>query len=373
MNYNDDAVCLQSGIYRIMQEDVSEAPELFDFKLIPNPASQQITVDLKFANDEAVHFEIRNLLGGIIKEFVIDKGLKSIVFSINNFEQGIYFVRVRKRGSNTECEKIGNYKMKNYIVIILLFASNLAFGQGYNHNYLVGYDFAYPPWGIYSDKGIIKVDTANFYVIGLSRKMKFRGAQANIANANGDLLFYTNGCWIANALEDTMPNGNGIATDLVDSQWCSTAGIQWIQSSLILPLPDDSSRYLLFHHGNSYANPPYNLPLTSFYSVIDMNLDSGRGDVVAGQKKITLIQDTILPGFAACKHANGKDWWVVILKGYSNLIYKILLTSQGVTNVSIHNIGLIHTINEAQKCFSLTDLSLHTDINLVHLGILIMK
>ena len=242
---------------------------------------------------------------------------------------------------------------KKVISLLLLFiASASLFGQGYNHNFLIGYDFAYPPWGVNSDKGIIKIDTLNFNVIGLSRKMKFQGAQANIANANGDILFYTNGCWIANAMEDTMPNGARIATDVIDSIWCSTAGIQWVQSSLILPMPDDSNKYVLFHHGSSYVNPPNDLPLISYYSVIDMSLDNGLGDVIPGQKKITLIQDTLLPGFAACRHANGKDWWVYILKGNSSMIYKVLLTNQGITNISTQNIGVLHITNEAQKCFS---------------------
>lgn len=104
--YDDDAVCLQSGIYRIMQEDVSEAPELLDFKLIPNPAAQQVSVDLNYINEEPVNFEIRNVLGGLIKEFVIDKGLKSIVFSVNNFQQGIYFVRVRKDGVTLNAKRL---------------------------------------------------------------------------------------------------------------------------------------------------------------------------------------------------------------------------------------------------------------------------
>lgn len=105
LEYYDDAVCLQSGIYRIMQESMTVTP-VFDFKLIPNPASQQVTVELNFTNEEAVKFEIRNVLGGLVKEVSIDKGVRTIVFSVNQFEQGIYFVRVRKDGLTLNAKRL---------------------------------------------------------------------------------------------------------------------------------------------------------------------------------------------------------------------------------------------------------------------------
>lgn len=220
--------------------------------------------------------------------------------------------------------------MKRIIIIVFLLACNLIYGQGHNHNYLIGYDFAYPPWGVNFDKGIIKVDTTNFNVIGLSRKMRFLGAQSNIANDTGAILFYTNGCWIANALEDTMMNGAGLNPDPYVTQWCAAPyALPYPQANIILPFPGDSNKYVLFHHGGSQADPN-SQPLISYYSVIDMTLDGGLGGVVAGQKNVVLITDTLNIGFTACKHANGRDWWVVILKGNSNLIYTILLTDQGV-------------------------------------------
>ena len=106
VNYDDDAVCLQSGIYRIMLTDVAGNPQMFDFKLIPNPASQQVTVELNFTNDDAVHFEIRNVLGAKIQDMVIDKGVKSLVFSVNHFEKGVYFVRVRKDGLTMNTKRL---------------------------------------------------------------------------------------------------------------------------------------------------------------------------------------------------------------------------------------------------------------------------
>lgn len=107
--------------------------------------------------------------------------------------------------------------MKRAGFVLFTLICNLIYGQGYNHNYLIGYTIAQPPWTTH-DKGIIKIDTLNFNIFGLSRKMAFFDAQANIANDTGAIKFYTNGCWIANALDDTMMNGSGLNPDLYVTQ-----------------------------------------------------------------------------------------------------------------------------------------------------------
>lgn len=230
--------------------------------------------------------------------------------------------------------------MKRAGFVLLTLICNLCYGQGYNHNYLIGYTVAYPPWGILYDKGIIKIDAQNFNISGSSRKMKFGGAQANIANDTGAILFYTNGCWIANALEDTMLNGTGLNPDPYVLQVCTPpSALPYPQANIILPYPGDSNKYVLFHHGGSQADPTFQ-PLISYYSVIDMTLDGGLGGVVSGQKNVVLIADTLNIGFTACRHANGRDWWVVILRGNSNLIYTILLNDQGVQTPFTQSLGV---------------------------------
>lgn len=232
--------------------------------------------------------------------------------------------------------------MKKQIIgfLLMLITSAGLFAQGYNHNYLIGDDVApFFPWTNYS-KGIIKIDSINFGIFGLSRKMRFFDTQANIANDTGAILFYSNGCWIANALDDTMQNGTGLNPDIYVTQTCSGyGGLLYPQANMILPFPGDSNKYILFHHGGSYADPN-SQPLVCYYSVIDMTLDGGLGGVVSGQKNVTLITDQLNIGFTACRHANGRDWWVYILKGNSNLIYTILLNDQGVQMPYTQSLGV---------------------------------
>ena len=230
--------------------------------------------------------------------------------------------------------------IRTVLVFALLLITVESFAQGYNHNFLIGYNFAYPPWGVFSDKGIIKIDTANFNILGLTRKMRFFDSQSNISDSAGNILFFTNGCWIANALEDTMLNGADLNPDPYVTQWCAPpSSLPYPQANIILPWPNDTTKYVLFHHGGSQADPN-SQPLISYYSIIDMTLDSGLGGVIQGQKNVVLISDSLNVGFTACKHANGRDWWVIILKGNSNLIYTVLLTSQGVQQPFTQSLGV---------------------------------
>ncbi|MBL7927202.1 MAG: T9SS type A sorting domain-containing protein [Bacteroidia bacterium] len=105
--YNDATVCLQSGIYRnLMQQDETATLSFFDFSLLPNPASQQVQVAFNFTIEKPMQFEIRNVLGGKVSEFEIDKGLKSIVFTTQNYEDGIYFIRMRSNGLSLMTKKL---------------------------------------------------------------------------------------------------------------------------------------------------------------------------------------------------------------------------------------------------------------------------
>ncbi len=148
-----------------------------------------------------------------------------------------------------------------------------------------------------------------------------------ISDANGDVLFYTNGIYVANANDQQMLNGSG----LNPSQYTSNHtqhGLLIPQANLIIPFPDDTTKYYLFHttsddQFNTYA--AYFL----YYSVIDMSLDSGLGAVV--QKNSVLLNDTLVDGrLIGCKHANGRDWWLTSLEYMTGMAIQFLITPQGI-------------------------------------------
>ncbi len=119
-----------------------------------------------------------------------------------------------------------------------------------------------------------------------------------------------------------MVNGNNIA------------GQGWYKELVIIPFPANDSLYYLFTGPETGIHGFY-------YSIINMQQDSGRGAVV--QKNVQLLPSTFLTndGLAAIKHGNGRDWWI-ILKDWStinNTFYYYLVTPGSVIAHHTQNIG----------------------------------
>jgi gliding motility-associated-like protein len=131
---------------------------------------------------------------------------------------------------------------------------------------------------------------------------------ATISNSNGNLLFYTDGVTIWNQLHRVMPNGTGLPGHTSSTQ-----------SAIVVPKIGDAGRYYVFTmdvvHGVKGLQ----------YSVVNMALDSGRGDVET--KNIPLMAG-LTEKLTAVKHCNKRDVWIIAHKGAS--YYAFLVTPLGV-------------------------------------------
>jgi len=147
---------------------------------------------------------------------------------------------------------------------------------------------------------------------------------SSICDTAGNLLFYTNGCVIAGADDEVLENGDNVNPGSSHTLWCMTYKDGYsggIQSSLILPMPDTSNVFYLFHKRTLiFSNPLTVISDYLYYSCVDMNDDNGKGSVTA--KNIAVMSDTLALGeMVATKHANGKDWWLITSRKNSNTFY----------------------------------------------------
>ena len=207
-----------------------------------------------------------------------------------------------------------------------------SFSQGFTNIWQLGYD-AGPPY----KKTLLNFNSGQVVVDSINRPMNFRAEEAIICDSTGQLLFYTNGIYVANKNHTAMPNGNGLNPGQFTTDWVSN-GLPIFQGALILPWPDSISKYILFHETLDYGS---NLCPTLLYrSIIDMSLNNGLGDVT--QKNDTfLLKNLDWGGITACKHSNGRDWWVLVHKRLSDAFYKILITPFSMTVDSQSVGGLI--------------------------------
>jgi len=234
--------------------------------------------------------------------------------------------------------------MKIVSSILSIFFVFSAHGQGYNHEWLLGSQNL-----LSVPKGRMFIDSTSSTVISEFRKMPFYGTQGNICDRNGTFLMSSNGIWIANANNDTMMNGGGLNPGQVADDWPN--GLPMIYNNVFLPFPGDSSRYALIHHAATF-NGSYFTIYELFMSTIDITADSGLGAVI--QKNNIILNDTLNCGIAACRHANGRDWWIVSMKDSTNIIFKFLLTPAGITFSSFQNLNYqpIAWGNASQLTFS---------------------
>ena len=144
----------------------------------------------------------------------------------------------------------------------------------------------------FTDTGLLTIDDAQLYSI--------EGC-ASISDSLGNLLFYTNGWRIRNRDGEVMPNGDSIDT------WTTLDDLQDLtsitQATTILPRPDHLGQYYVF--GNRKGS-------RTFYSLVDMSLDFGKGDVVPGQRRVIIHEGAgVNEKMAAVRHGNGRDWWLI--------------------------------------------------------------
>ena len=209
---------------------------------------------------------------------------------------------------------------------------------------MMGYDsYAGPPFG-----GInINFNSGSRVISYVNRPMNFGDVSATMCDSLGNVLFYTNAVYIANANNDTMMNGSGLSP----SFYSSSVGLNGLfvpQTALIIPRPGDNSKYYLLHgtvdDSVAYAHHIY-------YSEIDMSLNGGLGAVTS--KNNVLLNDVLIPGrITAVKHGNGRDWWVVFHEGHTDRYYIYLIDPSGIQFQSNQNIGSNLTSALGQGCFS---------------------
>ncbi|MBE7508571.1 MAG: hypothetical protein HS118_00030 [Bacteroidia bacterium] len=121
-----------------------------------------------------------------------------------------------------------------------------------------------------NDKGRLNfTDTSVTYITEI-RKIPFEGTQGNISDENGNLLMSSNGIFIANATGDTMQDGGGLNQFIYG--WMETIWATFYYANIIIPMPDDTNKYILFHQTGS------DVVLASteiYYSIADMSYNGG--------------------------------------------------------------------------------------------------
>jgi len=200
--------------------------------------------------------------------------------------------------------------------------------------------------------------------------MRFEAANASMCNAEGELLFYSNGVYIANHLHQPMENGTGLVFGPFLNAWAS-GGARHPQILLALPTSSEGSLYhfLYLPTDTMTADNIYGYTVLSFglySSMIDMAENEGAGRVVS--KNNAVIQDTLDNGkLTAVRHANGRDWWALVWEDFTNRYYRLLITPDTILNLGLQAVGDTIPSGLGQAVFS-PDGTRYARLNLYQLG-----
>lgn len=171
--------------------------------------------------------------------------------------------------------------------------------------------------------------------VPFSTPLRSLGGSASVADASGNLLFYTQGDTIWNKNHQVMPNGAG----LIAPYTSNTGGTQSEQGQLIIPVIGTPGQYYVFSMQNSgdfmFGVDAFASKL--FYSVVNMSLNNGLGDVVAGQKGI-MIDSMLSANKLIAVPGDSCNIWVITHNVFDNGFKCFNVKSTGIDMTPVESV-----------------------------------
>ncbi len=171
--------------------------------------------------------------------------------------------------------------------------------------------------------------------MGTGGYVNYEGSATVSDRYTGQLLFYSQGSVVWDRNHNIMPNGSNLSTD--PSVWSSA------QAALIVPILSTPDQYYLFTLGQTGISSFHPLLPNSAmlsYSVIDMTLNGGLGDVVPGQKNIHI--DSILSEQMIAVAGDNCNIWLLV-HNKSNVFKAYEITATGIINPPVLSaVGMGH-------------------------------
>jgi hypothetical protein len=153
---------------------------------------------------------------------------------------------------------------------------------------------------------------------------------------SGELIFASNGWRLVNGDEqivshklwfDNIPHPGGPDSTNVDI----------ISGPLFLPHPGDSTKaYLFYGQYINYSLQNLNFVADKFFTYALLDIPT---KTLISKNNILLTDTSSYGDIQSCRHANGRDWWIIKPDIYSNKFFIGLLTPQGLqmANVIVPN------------------------------------
>jgi hypothetical protein len=234
--------------------------------------------------------------------------------------------------------------MKHYFQLILVILNFTSLAQNKSGNsWLFGGPFA---------TNAIFTDTSRPAMLGkyANPYTYFIQGHSNICDsATGKLLFSCNGMVLYDSNCVKMENGDSLVPVKAYTHNAFPNGML-TQNSLILPKGNNGLYYVfvisvtdslynavwITQLGSERA--PFNLLM---YHIVDINANNGLGKVISKNNVLLSGKEMHKIGMMACRHANGRDWWLLKQGQYdTNQVIRFLVTPDSIAGPWIQNVNM---------------------------------
>jgi len=163
--------------------------------------------------------------------------------------------------------------------------------------------------------------------------MYFHQGASCISDTNGFLRLICDGYRLWDSLGNPIDGGDTITPSAICNQ--QDGWSLYSQSSIILPVGNDEYMVLVSTVSDSLFYNLWPVSLTDpfdilSYTLVDMKQNGGYGKVI--EKAVPLLNGPWLAmgGMMACRHADGKSWWLLKQAKVENKVYKFVITRDSI-------------------------------------------
>ncbi|MEO8085678.1 MAG: T9SS type A sorting domain-containing protein [Bacteroidota bacterium] len=224
--------------------------------------------------------------------------------------------------------------MKKISLIAFVLVALNSFGQGENNIWHFGYGAG------------LDFNSGAPVSINGGQTLQREGVAA-VSDATGNLLFYTDGITVWQRNHLVMPNGNFLLGDPSSTQ-----------SATIIPVTGNPNQYYLF------TCPAISSFGDMYYSIVDMSLNGGFGDVTA-TKNISLL-DSVTEQCAVIPSTNGCVW--LVARQFNPLFYAWMIDAGGIHPPVISNCGVFYDFANGSGVGYMKASSLNNKIAIANYG-----
>ncbi|MBK7762797.1 MAG: T9SS type A sorting domain-containing protein [Bacteroidetes bacterium] len=173
----------------------------------------------------------------------------------------------------------------------------------------------------------------------------FSFGHSNISDRiSGNLKFLCNGMQLFDTLGNIIENGDSLVPEQIYLKNLYP-NAPFTQGSIILPKDTDDTYYLIIP---TVSDSAYNFYWTNtvgikfpydeiLFHVVDMKANGGMGKVISKNNILISNVELSTTMMQACRHSNGRDWWLLKQGLNTNIIYRFLVTKDSIKGPYVQN------------------------------------